>query len=92
MKIFKKIRAIYRIAKKQYDECPSAFTGKNWSKYVPYPETFYPQYEDNTNGVLHVCICDKCEDAKPRLKELVKDFRCNILYKDEKNNYVQMDI
>lgn len=37
-----------------------------------YPECFIPMYENNIDGVLMVCICDGCEEAKPRLKELAQ--------------------
>jgi len=88
MNIFNKIRGLYRIIKREYANAPFAFVGKKWSKYVPYHETFYPQYEDNINAVLHVCICGSCEKAKPRLKELAKDFRLNLFYKNPKTkNY-----
>lgn len=50
---------------------------------IGYPDCFSPVYEDNMRGVLHVCICDNCETAKPRLRELAELFKVNILYKDK---------
>lgn len=50
---------------------------------LDYPECFYPKYEDNAHAVLHVCICDGCEDAKPRLKELAEMYRLTLTYIDK---------
>jgi hypothetical protein len=53
---------------------------------LDYPDCFAPVYEDNARGVLHVCICDGCEDAKPRLKELAKLYKLAVNFKDDFGN------
>lgn len=55
---------------------PAAWLGGNVLEN--YPECFIPRYEDNVHAVLHVCICDGCEDAKPRLKELAQIYKVGI--------------
>lgn len=60
---------------------PSALVGDVMP--IDYPDCFAPVYEDNKLGVLHVCICDNCETAKPRLREVAELFKVNVLYKDE---------
>lgn len=48
---------------------------------VNYPDCFVPVYENNMDGTLYVCICDGCEDAKPRLKELASMFKMTLFFK-----------
>lgn len=56
-----------------------------------YPELWAPTYEDNMRGVLHVCICNGCEDSKPRIFDLAHDFKLSVYYEDENGKMIPIN-
>ena len=64
-------------------------TNPNDSK-VEGVEVYTPMYLDTSESVLNVCICDHCDAKIPKLEELAKHFRLNLLCKNQDNEYASI--